>query len=475
MQFHVVGMGAIGCLVSFHLRRTLDLSHSVTVIHKLPRQVKAARRLGNTIKSEHNGVVLSAKGFRHQCYDHLAQALPRPNPPSPSRPRSRGRERLGSRERPDRPSKPQRSVSEVMLDGFKQSMKDLFNPGADGLLRTGRFWSGGRSSGWRSRVTSFIRRPRTKRRELENIDTLFVCVKAQATLKTIRGLLPRLTPDSTIVLLQNGMGVYEELLTRLFPNPLQRPQIVSAVITHGAWMKGYMHVVHAGVGKIDVGITPDGRNRDFEASYHGSERVEFFSKPQLNLDDIAPRIPGAPSNHYRTLRETIETLLHMEALQVSWLPIYDIQMAMRQKVVVNAVINPITAMLDCKNGKIFKHTEGRYLCQAICREAAAVFRAQWEEERKQAGSVDDTARFPHSLHASTLEKLCMDIAASTAQNVSSMLADVRLHRPTEIKYMTGYLVGLGKKYGVRTPTNLTLYNMIRLKTATDPQASGPAS
>lgn len=467
MRFHIVGMGAIGCLVSFHLRRTLDLRHSVTVIHKLAKQVKEAKRAGNSVQLENNGVVLSASGFRHQGYDREPEstgAKSLSEESDRSRPRSK-----------ERPQFSPGSAPEVFFRGLKQSMMDLFHPRADGLLRTGKFWSGGRLARWHTRRKS-RRNERATTLPLEPIDSLFVCVKAQSTLQTIRGLLPRLTPNSTIVLLQNGMGVYEELVTQLFPNPLQRPHIICSVITHGAWIKKYMHVVHAGIGKIDIGVMPDGQKRDFEASYNGQEHEGFFSPVRLNLDDIAKRTPDFDNDRYRTLRETVEVLIGLEPLQVSWLPVYDVQMAMRRKVVVNAVINPITALLDCKNGRIFTHPEGRHLCRAICREAEAVFRAQWEQERKnaEAGEGDDGARFPAILQAEQLEKVCMDVANTTAQNVSSMLADVRLGRPTEIQYVTGYLIGLGKKHGVRTPTNLAMYNIIRLRTSLQLADSPPS-
>ena len=462
MRFHVVGMGAIGCLVSFHLRRALDLAHSVTVIHKLPRQVEEAKRAGNSVKLEHSGVVLPANGFRNQCYNNSATEPTTPRSASSPGPARRSRTVLGPRISQRRMPEASKSAPEVFFDGLKQSVKDLFSPRAAKLLRTGRFWS---DRGPRQVETSRPARRRsrlpTSSTTLEPIDTLFVCVKAQATLETIRGLLPWLTPKSTIVLLQNGMGVYDELVDNLFPNPLQRPHIITGIITHGAWIKSYLHIVHAGIGKIDVGIMPDGNNRDFEASYNNPNNVDLFRTPRLSLSDIVQK--GDSEDRYRTLREALEVLLSMKELQISWLPIYDVLMAQRRKLVVNAVINPITAILDCKNGQVLKHPEGRRLCRSICKEAEAVFRAQWDAEHREAG-VMDMQIFPPELTASSLEETCVSVAETTAQNVSSMLADVRMGRPTEIKYMTGYVLGLGKKYGVPTLTNRTLYNLIRLRT-----------
>ncbi|THH33458.1 hypothetical protein EUX98_g740 [Antrodiella citrinella] len=371
---------------------------------------------------ESNGVELSVSGFQHQGYDFISQGSAHASPWGTTRHQS----------------------------PIKQTARDA----------------------------SINRNSDVDPKDPEIIESLFVCVKAQSTLETICGLLPRLTPKSTIVLLQNGMGVYDELITQVFPDPLRRPHIVSAAITHGAWIRSSLHVVHAGVGKIDFGIMSDGHERDFEATRNGHARIsvgDLSPLPSLSVDDIAPKTQEVDiDDRYRSLRDTVEVLLRMQPLQVSWIPIHDILMSMRRKVVVNAVINPITALLNCENGLIFSHPEGSDLCRAVCQEAEAVFRAQWEADGGDAGTHGraDAAGFPSSLGAEQLETFCKEVAVTTAQNTSSMLMDVRLGRQTEVQYMTGYLIGLGHKYRVRTPTNLSLFNMVKLKTAL--QQSSPS-
>lgn len=46
---------------------------------------------------------------------------------------------------------------------------------------------------------------------------------------------------------------------------------------------------------------------------------------------------------------------------------------------------------------------------------------------------------------------------------SSMLQDFEAHRPTEIDYFAGTVVTLGKKYGIPTPVNQTLYYLIKAR------------
>ena len=288
------------------------------------------------------------------------------------------------------------------------------------------------------------------------IDSLIVCVKAHHTVSSIRALVPRLTPDSTIVLMQNGMGIYEALIRDIFRNPDQRPHFVLASITHGAWLKDTMHVVHAGVGGVHLGIFPE-QGVDFEQSF-----------PQLNLNDIAPE--GAPSgsrpSRFASLRHTIAALTGMEALNVEWQTFYNIQMAMRRKVVVNAVVNPLTALMNCKNGEIFAHTSGRAICERVCMEASNAFRAQHRAEliATKASSRERNTEFPYQLTTESLVKEVQRVAQVTAGNYSSMLMDIKQGRETEIGFMNGYLQTIGRKHNLQMPTNSLLMRLIDLRT-----------
>ena len=308
-------------------------------------------------------------------------------------------------------------------------------------------------SGFRHEISD---RPNTK--STAPIDSLIVCVKAHQTTESIRALVPRLTPDSTIVLMQNGMGIYESLIQDIFRNPEQRPHFVLASITHGAFLKDALHVIHAGVGGIQFGIVPE-RGADFERSF-----------PDLSLDDIAP--PATDDNgvsahdRFASLRTTAAALTGMDALNVEWKSFYAVQMAMRRKVVVNAVINPLTALLGCPNGAVLAHRSGQSICARVCMEASAVFRAQHKAEltASRALARGMNTNFPYQLTTEALVQEVRRVADATARNYSSMLQDVQKGRKTEIGYLNGYLTNLGKQYSVPMPTTSMLSHMIDLRT-----------
>ena len=303
------------------------------------------------------------------------------------------------------------------------------------------------------------------------IETLFVTTKAQNTTNAISRMLPRLSPRSTIVLLQNGMGIYEDLVLKLFRNPESRPHFILASNTHGAWLKSPSHVVHTGVGEIEFGIVPDSRGRDFEASL--SEECKPQHERELNPDDIA-RQGETFYAQYSSLRDTAAALSSLEGLGCKWRRMSDVQLAMRKKLVVNSVVNPLTAILGCRNGALFKDEASKRILHGVCTEAAAAFQAQLEADTQAflgslAPDVDKNyaplGRMPHDLQADMLAQEVKRVAHLTRGNISSTLSDIRKGRSTEISFLNGYLVRLGNQYGLPMPVNSTLLNMVNMRSA----------
>ncbi|KAG1828085.1 ketopantoate reductase PanE/ApbA C terminal-domain-containing protein [Suillus variegatus] len=303
----------------------------------------------------------------------------------------------------------------------------------------------------------------------EPIETLFITTKAHSTAPALSRLAPRLNSRSTIVLLQNGMGLYEDLVERIFRNPESRPHFILASNTHGAWLKSAFHVVHAGIGDITFGIVPDSRKRDFEAAMADESKLVY--ERSLGLDDITR--PDDPSfDQYRSLRHTVAVLQSLDALGCKWSPIADVQLAMRRKLVVNAIVNPLTAVLGCRNGGLFKDDSSQNMMRSVCEEAATAFRAQIEADTQSwldslPPSVDKSqvpvGRVPKELGADALEREVLRVTHVTRGNMSSMLSDVRKNNPTEIDFLNGYLVRLGEQYNIPMPVNRALVQLVKMR------------
>ncbi len=104
-----------------------------------------------------------------------------------------------------------------------------------------------------------------------------------------------------------------------------------------------------------------------------------------------------------------------------------------RKVVVNAAINPVTAILGVPNGAL-RDGEARARAEALLAEAVSVARGSGIDLGVEQARAD-LAR----------------VVEGTAENRSSMLEDVERGRPTEVEAISGELVRRGRSLGLRLP------------------------
>lgn len=120
-----------------------------------------------------------------------------------------------------------------------------------------------------------------------------------------------------------------------------------------------------------------------------------------------------------------------------------LKMTLWRKAIINAGINPVTALLKITNGELLANKEGWVLASKAVREALLVAKA--ERLKFQTDLVTEMR----------------SVAKHTADNRSSMLEDVENQRRTEIDAINGAIVGFGRKYSIRTPINEFLWESIK--------------
>jgi 2-dehydropantoate 2-reductase len=124
--------------------------------------------------------------------------------------------------------------------------------------------------------------------------------------------------------------------------------------------------------------------------------------------------------------------------------IEDAQSLVWGKLVINAAINPLTALLRVPNGKLLEHPSAREMMKALASETAQVAKAE---------KVD--LPFPDPVAAAE------EVALKTASNHSSMLQDVLRGAPTEVDAICGAVVKTGQKHNINTPANWTCWKLIK--------------
>ncbi len=251
------------------------------------------------------------------------------------------------------------------------------------------------------------------------IHHLVVTVKAHHTVSALRPFAHRLSSKSTILFLQNGMGMIDEVNKEIFTNEDDRPHYMVGILSHGLYGRGPFDVVHAGDGTIALGLLIDGKDYP-------------------------------PSGRY-LLRTMTRTPVFVA---VGFTPT-DLVQQQLDKLAINAVVNPLTAILDCFNGQLLDNFFMTRIIRLLVAEISVVFRSL--PELKHVPNVNmrfDSAR---------LESLVVRIAQLTGQNRSSMLQDVRNGRQTEIDYINGYIVRRGEELGIHCITNYMLMQMVKAK------------
>jgi 2-dehydropantoate 2-reductase len=119
----------------------------------------------------------------------------------------------------------------------------------------------------------------------------------------------------------------------------------------------------------------------------------------------------------------------------------DVNKEIWSKLVVNSVVNPLTAVFRVRNNEI-RADSLKTIRHQIVKECVAVGRTQG-------------IKFPANL----AEKIDDGIANYT--NFSSMCQDIIKGKKTEIDFLNGKIVELGRKNRVPTPVNQTLVCMIK--------------
>ena len=322
---------------------------------------------------------------------------------------------------------------------------------------------GRRSSGEASRTSNNT--PPAEGGGSKLIESLIVTVPPTATRPTLHSLIHRLSPRSTIVLMQTGLGVYEKLITSLFPNPARRPHFVIASPRHGVWLKRPNHVVHTLPGSIDFSIMPDPRGRDFEAVLRSSNIPS--SSRGLKLTDIASKFNDPKFEEYATLRNTVAVLSRMDELNVTWLPMEEGEIVFRRDLVVRAVTDALAVALGLRNGELLSTNSSRKLAEDLIMEIHGAFRKQWFREIcSQLPSENRDRKFrpipplPKGLGRRALMGELVRHLFVTKELRAPMLGDIQTGAPTQVRYGLGYLYAIGRAYEFPMPTTSALLRTI---------------
>ncbi|OQE30061.1 hypothetical protein PENSTE_c002G09803 [Penicillium steckii] len=263
----------------------------------------------------------------------------------------------------------------------------------------------------------------------EPIDCLVVACKSNQAFNGIRSLKSRLSSNSTIMLVQNGLGVAERLNQFVFIDPNRRPNYLHAVFSHGMDKKDMYNVKYKTLGTTS--IAPP------------ASREITLAKPE---DDTS----WAPSMKYLTRLFTLTPSLVAFANTPTNVLMYQLE-----KLAVSSVIDPLTALNDCRNGDLLYVESVSRLMRLLLLEISRVIMA-FPELQGVPGLED---RFLPE----RLRRLVVAEVNRTRKNTSTMLHDVNNRRGTEVEYLNGYIVRRGEELGITCVINYMMKHLIHAK------------
>jgi 2-dehydropantoate 2-reductase len=234
--------------------------------------------------------------------------------------------------------------------------------------------------------------------EIGKCDLLIVCVKSYDTRQLMNYAQPIISTDSLVLTLQNGIGNVE-IISEMLPGQ----SVFAGITSQGANLLELGKLCHAGFGETVIG------------SLDGKLTAPLREIRQL-FNDV-----GIPARLSR-----------------------DIKGALWSKLIINVGINALTAITRLRNGKLLEF-EGT---QVIMRQAVSEATRVAKRKRIKLQFDDPLTK---------VEAVC----SATANNISSMLADVLKKKRTEIDFINGVIVRQGQALGIPVVTNALLVGLVK--------------
>ncbi len=251
------------------------------------------------------------------------------------------------------------------------------------------------------------------------VHNIIVATKAPDALPQVDRLRRYLGPSSTVVFTQNGVN-------KLWPphgntyvqerfGQGRHPNFLACIVTHGVTSSGPFRSVHASPADAVVGTVLPNNSSSSSNSNTGDSMLY-----------LARQIVDAP---------------HLAGRSVSRPELFVLQL---EKLVVNATINPLTAVLRCRNGDLFTEPGGQIdrLMDLLLSEVSSVLQrlVQHESTRQILGdsSTADLGgpALVERFSFQRLKSMLHRVGEKVRDNTSSMLQDVpgrQAHRSQRVQ------------------------------------------
>jgi len=243
-----------------------------------------------------------------------------------------------------------------------------------------------------------VKKATLRTEEVGRVDLVILLPKSRQTREAAQNARCLFGAEAVGLTVQNGLG---------------NPEAIESVV---------------GEGRVLAGVTLNA------STYLGPGRMLYAGRGETVIGEMR----GGPSPRAEKIaavfnRAGLSTHVSAEVWNDVW-----------GKLLVNAGVNPLTAVTRLANGALMDHLEAREIMKGLVEEGERVARAKG-------------IRLPYADAVKKVEDACI----ATAPNYSSMLQDVLARRETEVDFINGAIVREGEKLGIDTPVNRTITNLVK--------------
>ncbi|EAL64074.1 3-methyl-2-oxobutanoate hydroxymethyltransferase [Dictyostelium discoideum AX4] len=251
-------------------------------------------------------------------------------------------------------------------------------------------------------------------------------------------------PKAAVLTLQNGIGNREELESIINIDKGLKNHVWQGVTSNGAIVVSPGSVKQTGIGSTFLSSPYLNNNNN----NNNNKKQQQLQQQQL-LSQFPP-----PS----TREEILALKAFCDILNESGISSDisdDLEGLVWNKVVANAAINPLSAVLGVSNGQLLENEYSKNLMKKIIIEALSVCKAK-------------NISLPYGEDSDEAFKYVADIVLKTSANYSSMLQDILRGQPTEVNSINGVIVKEGEKFDLNVSHNKMIMEMVLSRTKTNP-------
>ncbi|EAQ89819.1 hypothetical protein CHGG_06438 [Chaetomium globosum CBS 148.51] len=252
------------------------------------------------------------------------------------------------------------------------------------------------------------------------IHNLIVTLPAAQVVQAFRRIRHRLDHRSTICLINDGLGVAEELIEAYFPNESTRPIFLLGHLTTALdHTSSRFSVAEVRPGRLYLTLMPPQK-------VQGSQRFQIKRHP--------PVVRTARATHF------IRLLTAMPGLNATGHPMADFLRYKLPTVAFRTIVDPLAALFGCRYDALSTNPHARQLMDRLAWELSCVL--------SQLPECRHSRRFRHFASTSSLREEVYHRLMLQRTADSKMRAQVAAGWDTDVDFLSGYFVRRGREMNV---------------------------